>query len=43
MKTTTTASLLTSAESRMAVVSYKPKYMYVHEVQVNRLVKLAKE
>ena len=30
-----------SADSRRVVVSYKPKY--VHEVLVNRLVKLAQE
>ena len=36
-----TAILLPAAESRRAVVIYKPKY--VHEVLVNRLVKLAQE
>ena len=36
-----TAILLPSAGSRRAVVSYKQKY--VHEVLVNRLVKLAQE
>ena len=36
-----TASLLLFADSRMVVVSYKQKYM--HEVLVNRLVKLAQE
>ena len=34
-----TAILLPSADSRRAAVSYKPKY--VHEVLVNRLVKIA--
>ena len=33
--------LLPSADSRRVVVSYKRKYMYVHKVLVNRLVKLA--
>ena len=33
--------LLSSADSRRVVVSYKLKY--VHEVLVNRLVKLAQE
>ena len=36
-----TAILLPSADSRRVVVSYKRKY--VHEVPVNRLVKLAQE
>ena len=36
-----TAILLPSADSRRVVVSYKWKY--VHEVLVNRLVKLAEE
>ena len=36
-----TAILLPSADSRRVVVSYKRKY--VHEVLVNRLVKLAQE
>ena len=35
------AILLPSADSRRVVVSYKQKY--VHEVLVNRLVKLAQE
>ena len=36
-----TTIFLPSADSRMVVVSYKPKY--VHEVLVNSLVKLAQE
>ena len=36
-----TAILIPSSDSRRAVVSYKRKY--VHEVLVNRLVKLAQE
>ena len=36
-----TTILLSSADSRRVVVSYKRKY--VHEVPVNRLVKLAQE
>ena len=36
-----TAVLLPSSDSRRVVVSYKRKY--VHEVLVNRLVKLAQE
>ena len=36
-----TAILLLSADSRRVVVNYKRKYM--HEVLVNRLVKLAQE
>ena len=36
-----TAILLPSADPRMVVVSYKPKY--VHEVLVNCLVKLVQE
>ena len=36
-----TAILLSSADSRRVVVSYKPKY--VHKVLVNHYVKLAKE
>ena len=36
-----TVIFLLSADSRRVVVSYKPKY--VHEVLVNRLVKLAQE
>ena len=36
-----TAILLPTADSRRVVVSYKRKY--VHEVLVNRLVKLAQE
>ena len=36
-----TAILLPSADSRRVVVSYKRKY--VHEILVNRLVKLAHE
>ena len=38
-----TVILLPSAESRRVVVSYKRKYMYLHEVLVNRWVKLAQE
>ena len=37
-----TAILLPSAVSRR-VVNYKWKYVYVHEVLVNRLVKLAQQ
>ena len=36
-----TVILLTSADSRMVVVSYKQKY--VHKVLVNHLVKLGQE
>ena len=38
-----TVILLHSAESRRVVVSYKRKYMYLHEVLVNRWLKLAQE
>ena len=38
-----TVILLLSAESRSVVDSYKRKYMYLHEVLVNRWVKLAQE
>ena len=38
---TSTAILLPSADSRKVFVGYKRKY--VHEVLVNRLVKLAQE
>ena len=39
----TTNLSLTLYHSRRVVVSYKRKYMYVHEVMVNCLFKLAQE
>ena len=37
------AILLSSADSRRVIVSYKPKVKYVYEVLVNHLVKLSQE